>query len=197
MAELEACLAELSAHGEPNPEDPGTMDLIRECMEQLGAIPGGAAALVRRYAGDERVAVIRPLAFILAGAVNERGAAHALAGTVFAMLEQLRISDPWPRLNLCTAVQRLLMFSAITTIDERAATALVRLLHESLASIPPVRATAATVVADLHYGKHAVLPESDLAALRNELLALVDDSDTLTRKEARGLREFLVDPANA
>jgi hypothetical protein len=37
-----------------------------------------------------------------------------------------------------------------------------------VASIPPVRATAATVVADLHYGKHAVLPEAELAALRDE-----------------------------
>ena len=191
-AELDAYLDELSKHGPLDPDDPTTMELIDEQMKRLLAVPGSAAVLVERYGGDDRVAIIRPLAFHLAVAVNERNAAHALAGVVFAMLERLRIEDPWPRLNLCTAVQRLLMFDAITTLDERAQAALVRLLHESLASIPPVQATGATVVADLHYGrKRPLLPAADLAALRDELLALVDDPDKLTRKEARGLREFL------
>jgi len=191
-AELDACLAELSDDGGPDPEDPATMELIDEQMEQLIAAPGGAAALVDRYAGDERVAVIRPLAFLLAVAVNKREAAHALAGTVLAMLERLRIEDPWPRLNLCTAVQRLLMFGAITTLDQRAQSALVRLLRESLASIPPVRATAATVISDLHRGRRqSLLPAAEIGALRDKLLALIDDPDELTRDEARGLREFL------
>ena len=113
------------------------------------------------------------------------------------MLERLRIDDPWPRLNLCTAVQRLLMFGAITTLDARAASALVRLLRESLSGIPPLRATAATVVADLHRRrKQSVLPAPDVSALRDELLALVDDPDELTRDEARGLRDFLLESAN-
>ena len=191
LAELETSLAELSMDGPPDPDDPVTNEAIRDQMEQLGAVPGGAAALVDRYAGDDRVAVIRPLAFMLAGVVNERDAAHALADTVFAMLERLRVDDPWPRLNLCTAVQRLLMFGAVTTLDEPAQAALVRLLRESLASVPLVRATGATVVADLHYGQHDVLPAAELAALRDKLLALIDDPDELTRDEARGLREFL------
>lgn len=197
MAGLEASIAELSAHGPHDAEDPSTMELIRGKMEQLVAVPGGAAALVDRYAGDERVAVVRPLAFLLAVAVNERDAALALAASVVSMLERLRIDDPWPRLNLCTAVQRLLMFGAITTLDARAASALVGLLRGSLAGIPALRATAATVIADLYYGRHAVLSAAELAELRDGLLALVDDSDDLTRKEARGLRDFLADPANA
>lgn len=89
-------------------------------------------------------------------------------------------------------MQRLLMFDAVTTLEARAQAALVRLRRESLASIPPVRATAATVVADLYYGRsQPLLPAAELAALRDQLLALVDDPDKLTRKEARGLREFL------
>jgi len=187
MAELEDCLAELSVDGPPNPDDPVTNEVIRDQMEQLGAVPGGAAALVDRYAGDDRVAVIRPLAFMLAGVANEEGAAHALAGTVFAMLERLRVDDPWPRLNLCTAVQRLLMFGAVTALDEPAQAALVRLLRESLASVPLVRATAATVISDLHRGRRqSLLPAAEIGALRDKLLALVDDPDKLTRKEARG-----------
>lgn len=197
MAELEACLAGLSAHGPPDAEDPKTVELIRGRMEQLVAVPGGAASLVERYAGDGRVAVVRPLAFLLAVAVNQRDTAHALAASVFSMLEQLRIDDPWPRLNLCTAVQRLLMFGAMTALDARAGSALAGLLRGSLAGIPPLRATAAAVIADLHYGRHDVLPAAGLAELRDALLSLVDDPDELTRKEARGLRDFLADPANA
>ena len=197
MAELEACLAELSAHGPPDPEDPRTMELIRGRMEQLVGVAGGIAALVDRYASDDRVAVVRPLAFLLAVAVNERDAAHALAASALSMLEQLRIDDPWPRLNMCTTVQRLLMFGAITTLDAPTASAMVGLLRGSLAGIPALRATAAAVIADLFYGRHAVLPAEGLTELRDRLLALVDDADELTRKEARGLRDFLSDPANA
>lgn len=61
----------------------------------------------------------------------------------------MRIDDPWPRLNLCTAIQRLLMFGAITTLDTRVAAALAGLLRGSLAGIPALRATAAAVVSDL------------------------------------------------
>jgi len=67
MAELEASLAELSENGPPDPDDAATDEVIWEQMEQLGAVPGGTAALVDRYAGDERVAVIRPLASCLRG----------------------------------------------------------------------------------------------------------------------------------
>jgi len=87
MADLEACLAALSANGPPDPDDPATNEAIREPMEQLGAVPG-----------------------------------------------------------------------VVTTLDARDQAALVRLLRESLASVPLVRATGATVVADLHYGQHDVLP---------------------------------------
>ena len=37
MADLEACLAALSANGPPDPDDPATNEAIREPMEQLGA----------------------------------------------------------------------------------------------------------------------------------------------------------------
>jgi len=194
MAELAASLAESSAHGSPDPEDTRSMELIREHMSQIFALPGGATALVERYGGDERVAVVRPLAFQLALAVNDRDGASALAAIVFAMLDRIRIDDPWARLNLCTAVQRLLMFGAVTALEARAASALIRLLRTSLAGIPPLRATAATVIADLFYGRHTVLPAAELATLRDALLALVDDPDELTRKEAQGLRDFLADP---
>lgn len=191
LAELRARLAELSAHGPPDPDDPRTMDVLRERIEQLVAQPGGAAALVERYASDERVAVVRPLAFLLALAVNNRDGAHALAPTVFTMIERLRVADPWPRLNLCTAVQRLLMFGAVPTLEPPAAAALTQLLRSSVAADPPLRATAATVIADLFYGRHAVLAPPDLATLRDALLAAATDDDELTRKEADGLRDFL------
>lgn len=189
LATLEASLRELSAGGALDPDAPRTMDVIREQMTEIFALPGGAEALVARYGADERPALVRPLAFLLGVAVNNRDGAHALAATTLALIGALRTPDPWPRLNLCTAIQRLLMFDAVGSLAPARAAALVRLLHESLASVPAVRATAATVVGDLHYGKRAALPAADLEGLRQAVVALVDDPDELTRNEARGLRD--------
>jgi hypothetical protein len=190
LAALEASLGELARDRALDPDEPHSMAVIREQMDAIVALPGGAAALVARYGADERPAIVRPLAFLLAVAVNRRDGAHALAATTFALIEALRTPDPWPRLNLCTAIQRLLMFDAVGALDPARAAGLVKLLHESLASVPAVRAVAATVVADLCYRPRAALPAADLDGLRQAVLALVDDPDELTRNEARGLRDL-------
>jgi hypothetical protein len=111
------------------------------------------------------------------------------------MIAALAIDDPWPRLNLCTAVQRLLMFGAVDALEPPLAAGLAKLLRESLAGIPPLRATAATVVADLFYRRRTnLLADTDIATLRATMLRLVDDPDELSRNEARGLRELLSKP---
>ncbi|HEX3481173.1 MAG TPA: hypothetical protein VHT91_39420 [Kofleriaceae bacterium] len=185
----------LARDGGLEPDNTRSKEILQAQMSALIALPGGAVALVARYGADPRGAVIRPLAFLLGTAVNDRAAAHALATTVFAMIAQLAIDDPWPRLNLCTAVQRLLMFGAVDALAPPAAAALAKLLRESLAGIPPLRATAATVVADLFYRRRTdLLADTDLATLRTTLLGLVDDPDELTRNEARGFRELLSKP---
>ncbi len=194
LAALEASLDELSRGGALDPDEPHSMNAIREQMSDIVDRPGGAAALVARYGADERPAIIRPLAFLLGVAVNNRDNAHALASTTLVLIGALATPDPWPRLNLCTAIQRLLMFDAIGTLDPARAAALVKLLHESLASVPAVRATAATVVADLFYGKRTALAPVDLDGLRQVVLGLVDDPDELTRDEARALRDHLIGP---
>lgn len=194
LASLEASLRALAPDGTLDPDDPHSMDVIREQMAGIFALPGGPAALVARHGADPRAAIVRPLAFLLGVAVNHRDGAHALAATTFALIGALRTADPWPRMNLCTAIQRLLMFDAVGALDPAQAAALVTLLRESLASVPAVRATAATVVADLFYGKRAALPAADLDSLREAVLGLVDDPDELTRHEARGLRDFLPTP---
>jgi hypothetical protein len=195
LSTLEDVVTELSRGGDLDPDDPRIKEILHDHMEALIARTDGAAALVARYAADERVAIVRPLAFLLAVAVNDRGRAHELSATVFAMIAALRTDDPWPRLNLCTAVQRLLLFDAVDGVALPVAAALARLLRESLAAIPPLRATAATVIADLFYRERTdILAAADLATLRTMLLALVDDPDELTRKEARGLRELMNAP---
>jgi hypothetical protein len=191
LAALEASLDELSRDGALDPDQPHSMNVIREQMGEIVAQPGGAEALVARYGADERPAIVRPLAFLLGVAVNSRDGAHALAAPTLALIGALATPDPWPRLNLCTATQRLLMFGAIGTLDPVRAAAVVKLLHESLASVPAVRATAVTVVADLFYGKRTALAATDLDDLRQVVLGLVDDPDELTRDEARGLRAHL------
>jgi hypothetical protein len=191
LSALDATLTELSQDGGLDADDLWIKEILQDRMGQIMSLPGGAAALAARYGGDERVAVVRPLAFLLAG-IDDRDGARALAAPVFAMIGALRTDDPWPRLNLCTAVQGLLMFEAVGSLEAPASSALFRLLRESLAGIPPLRATAATVVADLFYGRYTdIVPAAELAILRTMLLDLVDDTDELTRKEAQGLREFL------
>lgn len=193
LSALDALLTELSERGRLVPDDP-SKESIDSHMSQLVGVPGGAAALVARHGADERPAVVRPLAFLLAVAVNDQEQAHALAPAVCAMIDGLRTDDPWPRLNLCTAMQRLLMFDAIPADGATVRSALPRLLNESLDGPPLVRATAAAVVADLFYGRRTdLLPARELATLRTRVLALVDDPDELTRKEARDLREFLAE----
>lgn len=195
LSELDTTLTVLARDGGLEPDNTRSKEILQAQMSALIALPGGAAALVARYGADPRGAVVRPLAFLLGTAVNDRAAAHALATTVFAMIAQLAIDDPWPRLNLCTAVQRLLMFGAVDALAPPAAAALAKLLRESLAGIPPLRATAATVVADLFYRRRTdLLADTDLATLCTTLLGLVDDPDELTRNEARGLRELLSKP---
>jgi hypothetical protein len=192
LAALGATLTALSQEGSLDADDPRSKEILHDRMSQILSLPGGSAALVSRYAGDERSAVIRPLAFLLALAVNDRAGAHTHAAAVLAMIVALRTDDPWPRLNLCTAVQRLLIFDAIAALEPPVSSALGRLLRESLAGIPPLRATAATVVADLFYRRRTELVSAtDLAELQTLLLDLTDDSDELTRKEAQGLRELL------
>lgn len=84
------------------------------------------------------------------------------------------------------------MFEAVDSLEEPVASALSRLLRESLGGPPPLRATAATVVADLFYRERTdLVPAADLAILRTILLNLCDDEDELTRNEAQGLRDFL------
>lgn len=193
LAALEALLAALPPGSEAEGGDAWAREAITHQMEQLFAQPGGAAALVARYGGDQRVGVLRSLAFLLAGAVNQRDQAQALGGTVLALIEALQTRDPWPRLNLCTAVQRCLLFKVpLFSAEAPPSPALLRLLREGLAGPPALRATAATVVADLFYRKLTpAFPPADIRDLRERLLALVDDEDEATRKEARDLRDFL------
>jgi hypothetical protein len=192
LSALDATITLLSRDGGLDPDDPRSTEILHDQMSQIISLPGGAAALVARYSGDERAAVVRPLAFVLASAVNDRDGARALAETVLAMIGGLRTDDPWPRFNLCAAVQYLLIFGVVGSLDVTASSALSRLLQEGLAGIPPLRATAAAVVADLFYRQRTdAVPAADLATLRTMLLNLVDDTDELTRKEAQGLHEFL------
>lgn len=191
LAALQAALDELSRRGALDPDEPRSINIILEQMSDVAALPGGAEALVARYGADERVAIVRPLAFLLGAAVNSRDRAHALASTALALICALATPDPWPRLNLCTAIQRLLMFDAVGTLDPVPAAAVVKLLHESLASVAAVRATAVTVVADLFYGKRTALAASDRDGLLQVVLGLVNDPDELTRDEARALRDHL------
>jgi hypothetical protein len=188
---LAATLRELERLRELDPEDDRAMGIVRGQMEELLELPGGADALVAAYASDPRPAVVRPLAFVLAVAVNSREGALAYVEPTLAMIEAIQTPDPWPRLNLCTAVQRLLIFNAVGALGPARAAALERLLRESLASVPAVRCTAATVIADLFYGQRAALPPAARDGLGDALLALVDDPDELTREEAQGLRDHL------
>jgi hypothetical protein len=194
IADLQQKLTALEEDGALSEENSDAMEIVRTEMEALLRLPGGASALVARHGADLRVAVARPLAFSLAVEVNQRARARELSSTVLEMISKLRTSDPWTKVNLCTAVQRLLIFGAITAEEVSSGTSardLLRFLSEALDGPPELRATAATVVADLFYRRRqAMMPGEEVARLGEKLLKLENDEDELTRQEAQGLREL-------
>lgn len=197
LQSLDASLAALERDGLLHPDDPSSKDIIHAQMAEVLALPGGGDALVARYGGDARIAVVRPLAFLLGVTVNDAGRAHDLAAAVFAMIETIRIDDPWPRLNLLTAVQRLMIFGALGAVTTPSSS-LGTLLRASLDELPALRATAAAVVGDLFYRGHtSLVPADDLAILRTKVLDLAEDQDELTRAESRNLREYLTELQSA
>ncbi len=195
VAALQQKLAVLEEEGKLSEENPDEVECVRLEMEPLMERSGGAAALVARFGADPRAAVARPLAFSLAVEVNQQARACQLSSAVLEMISGLRTHDSWARLNLCTAVQRLLIFGAITADDVASGKsntmALLRFLNDALDGPAELRATAAAVVADLFYRqRQANSPGEDLSRLGRKLLEMMHDEDELTRQEAQGLLEF-------
>ena len=164
------------------------VDAIRHRVELI-VTQGRAGSLVLRYAAGDRLEVLRPLAFFLAVESNHRERACAVGPIVVEMIDMLATEDPWVRLNLCSAIQRLLMF----TIAFRVQPSLAKLLVRSLASTEQaLRATAAAAICDMYYtSRSREFSPDDLAAVRGSLFGLLGDDNELVRDEARALRDHL------
>ncbi|HTJ45240.1 MAG TPA: hypothetical protein VL463_24205 [Kofleriaceae bacterium] len=156
--------------------------------------------LVNAYAGSDDGDVVHLLSFLLAGAANIEAQATAIAPLVLRAVANLRATYPWPRLNLCTAVERIGFLGGLwsgnvaghpSTIDKQA---IARLIDEGLDGPPAVRCTAAQLLVSLYLpGDMTSFDPVIEQHLRTKLLAFdgTIPEDTLTQDDIDTLKEFL------
>lgn len=189
LAALRARESEISVDAEPD----RWSGRVTALMESFATSPRRLERLVGEFAGTQNPEFANSLAFLLAGAANHEAGAPAIAPLVVRAMCALSVSSPWPRLNLCTAVQRLLMFQAVPPSLGRPLPGLARLLLDSLDSGNHlVQAVAAVVYNDVHYaGLEDALTAADRAAIEPRILVHAAGPHGELAREARTLRERL------
>jgi hypothetical protein len=165
---------------------------LLELMEQVAAEPGGMDHLVTADASSVDEEVVHALTFLLARAAGEAELATAIAPLVVQVMERISVGTPWARLNLCTAVDRLLMLKAVVPSLGRPLPGLGRLLQDALKGPDEVKAPALVVVNILHLRDmtDALAPE-DLEWVRARARALRDSAHDEVADEARYLCDLL------
>jgi len=116
MAEESSVLADLRGR---EPSLGATADIdqwskeVTSLMASVPLTPEWLAELVEAFAGTHNPEFANSLAFTLAGAANDEHRAQWVAPLAVKAMVALDVPSPWPRLNLCTTVERLLMFDAM------------------------------------------------------------------------------------
>jgi hypothetical protein len=150
--------------------------------------------LVDEFAATRNPEFANSLAFTLAGAANDEQRAAWVAPLTVKAMVALDVPSPWPRLNLCTAVQRLLMFKAIDASLGRPVPGLDRLLLSSMESIDLVQAVAAIVTFQLRcHGPVDALTESARQRIERSVLDRIDSPNEELADFARALRDRIAE----
>jgi hypothetical protein len=179
-------------------------DALRDVIYGLEEDRAMLDGLVDAYAGSDDADVVHLLSFVLAGAANIEVQAGLVAPLVLRAVAELRVSYPWPRVNLCTAVQRIGFLAGLwegklvgrPTADDKKA--IVRLIEEGLRGPPAVRASAAQLLLSLYLpGDMSRFDPEDEARLRAQLLAFdgAIPEDILTQGEIDTLKELIAQGA--
>jgi hypothetical protein len=156
--------------------------------------PEWLAQLVEAFASTHNPEFANSLAFTLAGAANDEVRAQWVAPFAVKAMVALDVPSPWPRLNLCTTVQRLLMFDAMGPDLGRPVPGLEKLLISSMASIDLVQAVAAIVTYQLRCnGPSDALSESARQQIEQSVLDCINSPNEELAEFAMALRDRIAE----
>lgn len=163
-------------------------------MASVPPTPEWLSRLIDEFARTRNPEFANSLAFTLAGAANDEQRARWVAPLAVKAMVALDVSSPWPRLNLCTAVQRLLMFKAMGPALGRPIPGLDRLLISSMESIDLVQAVAAIVTYQLRCrGFFDALSESARQQIEQSVLDCIDSPNEELADFAKALRDRIAE----
>jgi len=115
-----------------------------------------------------------------------------VAPLAIAAMERIAVPSPWPRLNLCTTVDRLLMFDALPPSLGRPVPGLGRLLNESMEGNDLVQAVAALVAYQLRCLRlDDALDDGERRIIEDKVLACVDSPNEELAAYATSLRDWI------
>lgn len=199
----EGVLAELRVR-EPLLEPDADVDRWSTAITQLmAALPVSStwlARLVDEFAATRNPEFANSLAFTLAGAANDAERAQWVAPLAVKAMVALDVASPWPRLNLCTTIQRLLIFEALRPDVGRPVPGLANLLSSSLSGPDDLQAVAAIVVYQLRCrGIDDALEPAERDSIERLVLTHVESPNEELADFATGLRDWLLahPPADA
>jgi hypothetical protein len=156
--------------------------------------PEWLSRLVEEFAGTHNPEFANSLAFTLAGAANDEQRAQWVAPLAVKAMVALDVPSPWPRLNLCTTVERLLMFDAMGPSVGRPIPGLERLLISSMESIDLVQAVAANVVYALRCnGPFDALGAAARQQIEHAVVACIDSPNEELAGMAKALRDRIAE----
>jgi hypothetical protein len=167
---------------------------ITGLMASIEPTPEWLSQLVDEFARTHNPEFANSLAFTLAGAANDEQRAQWVAPLAVKAMMGLAVPSPWPRLNLCTTVQRLLMFDAMKPSLGRPIPALDRLLISSIESTDLVQAVAAIVTYQLRcYGLFDALTETAREQIEQSVLDCIDSPNEELAEFAQALRDRIAE----
>jgi hypothetical protein len=162
---------------------------VTSLMASVPLTPEWLARLVQEFAGTHNPEFANSLAFTLAGAANDEQRAQWVAPLAVKAMVGLAVPSPWPRLNLCTTVERLLMFDAMGPSVGRPIPGLERLLVSSMESIDLVQAVAAIVTYHLRCnGPSDALCEVARQQIEQSVLGCIHSPNEELAEFAKALR---------
>ncbi len=163
---------------------------VTTLMDSVPLTPEWLSRLVDEFASTTNPEFANSLAFTLAGAANDEQRARWVAPLAVQAMVGLKVPSPWPRLNLCTTVERLLMFDAMGPELGRPIPGLEQLLISSMESTDLVQAVAAIVTYQLRcHGPVDALSDGGRQQIEQAVLGCIDSPNEELAGIAKALRD--------
>jgi hypothetical protein len=175
--------------GPDAPKEQWTTD-AGDLMESIPPSPEWLGRLVEAFGATQNPDVANSLAFVLTNAANDRDRARWVAPLAVQAIQALRIDSPWPRFNLCSALDRLIMFDALGPELGRPIPGLGRLLIDAMKGPDLVQAIAALVVYQLRLHLPGVLTDADRDAAEAAVVACAGSPNAELARHARAVTEL-------